>query len=425
VNKLGRKIMIEFKKNSILAIIVFIIFIGTAAFFSIINKKIPEVVTLVTSRWAGPHADFQRKVLNRYELETGIRVIQDDVDYSQLFRKQKLNLANKTSEYDLIWVQEIWLPEYVKAGYLRPLNPYFGQAPGFSLKNYKPGLIDINTYDGQVYGIPTMLQTAVVVYDKIKLKEAGLVSPGTWEEMLAVAKYFKAQGTGIAIPAKKGLFAVNIWEAMMYSNDGGYFDKAGKLSLDRKENIEALEYWQELMKYAMEGSLNWHADEVNKELQFGYAPVGITISGLAGILEDPAESKIAGNAGYSPVPYKQHPTGSVSIWSWCVPEDSKHPEEAFKLISWLTSAEVEKEQTLKNSQLSAVIALFDDEELKKKITFLPAVMLSFEKPHVPLFHEHAKVLTDGMMEILFKVGAGTAVPAEELEKFQQEMQGLF
>jgi len=389
------------------------------------QKEAPKRVTLVTSRWSGPHADYQKKLLERYSKETGVQVTQDDVAYGQLRTKQTMNMANKTGGYDLVWVLESWIEEYVKAGHILPLNPFFQKTPGFDVKNYMPGLVKLNTFDGKVYGIPTMVQTAIVAYDTRKLQEAGFGPPNTWDEILAVARHFKAQGSGIAMPVRKGMFDDNIWDTLMYSNDGGYLDAQGNLRLDSIENIKALQFYQKLMQCALRGSLNWHVDEANSQLQFGHAPIGITISGLAGILEDPARSTIAGHVGYLPLPYKTHPAGIVSIWNWCIPADSKHPEEAFKLIAWLTSSAIEKEQSLANGQLSAVNSLFNDTELRSKLPFLPAVKPYLDNPHTPLASPYGKAIMDGITEILFRVSVSSADPAEELKQLQQKMQPYF
>src|ERR1700757_649667 len=85
-------------------------------------------VELVISRWARPHADDQAAVLKQFENETGIRVRMDAIDYFQLRQKQTLNLSGKTGAYDLVWAQEVWLPEYVSAGYLLPLDDFVKDA---------------------------------------------------------------------------------------------------------------------------------------------------------------------------------------------------------------------------------------------------------------------------------------------------------
>ena len=389
------------------------------------QKEASKEVTLVTSRWSGPHADYQKKLLERYGKETGVQVTQDDVAYGQLRTKQTMSMASKTGGYDIVWVLESWIEDYVKAGYILPLDPYFEKTPGFDVKNFMPGLVKLNTFGGKVYGIPTMVQTAIVAYDVRKLHEAGFDPPNTWDEILPVARHFKEQGSGIAMPVRKGMFDDNVWDTLMYSNNGGYFDVQGNLRLDSAENVEALQFYQSLMQYSLKGSLDWHVDEANKQLQFGHAPIGITISGLAGILDDPARSSIAGNVGYLPLPYKTSPSGIVSVWNWCIPADSKHPEEAFKLIAWLTSSAIEKEQTLANGQLSAVNSLLSDAELQNKFPFMPAVMPYLDNPHTPLVGAHQKELMDGIAEILFRVGVSSVDPAEELRQLQHKMQPHF
>ncbi len=384
-----------------------------------------EQFRLVTSRWAGPHADFQGKILENFVAETGIQAKQDAIDYGQLYQKQTLNMSSKTGEYDLVWVAEVWLPGYVKSGYLRPLNEYFGSVPGFDLGSYNPSMVKINTINGKLYALPTFAQCAIVAYNKKMLADAGLEAPKTWADMLKVAKHFKEQGTGIALPAKQGMAAVDVWAGLAYSNDGGYFDASGKLAMTSPANLETMEFWKTLVQYSMEGSTNWHWDEVNKAIQFGQAPIGITISGLAGFLEDPASSKVAGNVGFLPLPYNKQVATILSFWSWAVTADSRHPVEAFKLAAWLTSAKVEKEQSIANGQISAVSSLFTDEELVAKYSFLPAVGLALANAHTQPLDENAPKLAESMMVALSSVAVGAAAPQAALEQVQKEIAPLY
>src|ERR1700709_82561 len=69
-------------------------------------------VTLTVSRWAGPQADAQQKLLDEYSKASGVTVKLDAIDYGQLKQKQTLNMSTKTGEYDLIYVPEAWFDEY-------------------------------------------------------------------------------------------------------------------------------------------------------------------------------------------------------------------------------------------------------------------------------------------------------------------------
>src|SRR5260370_6847048 len=86
------------------------------------GDKLGEKVQLVISRWAGSHADDQAAMLGEFEKTTGIHVRMNAIHYGHLSQNHILNMGGKTGAYDLVFVQEVWLPEYVSSGYLRALN---------------------------------------------------------------------------------------------------------------------------------------------------------------------------------------------------------------------------------------------------------------------------------------------------------------
>jgi multiple sugar transport system substrate-binding protein len=386
-------------------------------------------VELVISRWAGPHADDQAAVLKQFENETGIRVRMDAIDYFQLRQKQTLNLSGKTGAYDLVWAQEVWLPEYVSAGYLLPLDDFVKDVSlsgkDFDLPDFNPNLIKINTINGKLYALPTFVQTPLMVYNKELLKKAGLQPPKTWEETLAVAKALHDKGKGIALPAKQGLAAVDIWIAMARSNNGNYFNQEGKLQLVTEPNIETVQFWKDLVTVAMKGSTNWHFDEVNKALQFAEAPIGLSISGLCGALEDEQQSKVAGKLGYAALPYKIRPFGTLSFWSWGVAADSRHPKEAYRLAAWLTSKSIEKQMSLKDGQIAARQSLYSDPELVAKAPWLPGVAEALQNADTQPLHKNAPKLMDAMAAALSAVAVNGEDPKEQLEQVQKTLAADF
>ena len=50
-------------------------------------------------------------MLGEFEKATGIQVRMDAIDYGQLRQKQMLNMGGKTGAYDLVFAQEVWIPE--------------------------------------------------------------------------------------------------------------------------------------------------------------------------------------------------------------------------------------------------------------------------------------------------------------------------
>jgi ABC-type glycerol-3-phosphate transport system substrate-binding protein len=382
-------------------------------------------IELVISRWAGGNADDQAALLSEFESKTGIHVRMDAIDYAQLREKQMLNMGGKTGAYDLVFAQEVWIPEYVADGYLRPLDEYVNNASlsgkDFDFPDFEASLIKLNTFDGKLYGLPTFVQTPLVVYNQEVFAKNSFRPPKTWEETLPVAKKLKENGTGIALPAKEGLAAVDIWIALARSNDGGYFDSTGKLNLPKPQNIEAGQFWKQLIDVSMRGSTNWHFDDVNKAVQFGQAPYGITVSGLASTLEDPKQSRVAGKIGYLPLPYSKKPFGTLSFWSWCLAADSKHPEAAYRLAAWLTSKEIEKRMGLKDGQVCARQSVLNDKEVISKLPFFPAIAESLKNADTQPRDKNAPKLMDSVAAALSRIAVNGADPKSEFEAIQQQL----
>ena len=416
-------------KKYLYAALVLVFVVAGVGSSAVASPDARESVTLTISRWAGPHADDQIEVIKQFEDETGINVVVDAIDYGQLYQKQVLNMSTATGGYDLVWAQEVWLPDYASKGFLLSLNDFIDQGvvEGFDLSAYNQSLIATDTIDGELYGLPTFIQTPILVYNKEMIEKAGLAVPEawTWEATLEIAKHFKDDGSGIALPAMQGMAAVDVWAAIMRSNDGDYFDADGKLALTDPAVVEATEYYKALVDVSMRGSTSWHYDDVNKALQFGQAPVGITISGLAGFLENPEESAVAGKLGYAPLPFSKHTFGTLSLWSWCVTADSKHPQEAFQLAAWLTSADVEKQQTQMNGQISAVVSLFNDEDLVSNMPWLPGVGAALENSSTQPLLEGGSQLAERMQEMLSAVATGVEEPQAALESAQSDLTALF
>jgi len=385
-------------------------------------------VTLTISRWAGPHADDQKELLKQFQEETGIKVKMDDVDYAQLQQKQTMNMSGKTGEYDLIWAQEIWIPEYIRAGYLLPIDDYVSDsslnATDFDFTDYNPNLIQMITSEGKLYGLPTFIQLPLMVYNNELLETEGLKAPRTWEETLAVARHFHEKGTGIALPAKQGQAAVDVFTSLMRSNGGNYYSTDGKFTLNGSANVETAQFWKELNAVAMNGSATWHFDEVTKAVQSGQAPIGFTISGQVGGLEDDGISSVAGKIGYAPLPYSKEPYGTLSVWNWCVTADSKHPAEAYRLAAWLTSKQTEKAMSLKDGQIAGRQSLFTDSELVDKYPFFPAIGDAMKQSDSQPLTPEAPKLMEKLQVVLSSIAANGADPKTQLDGAQQELESL-
>jgi len=378
-----------------------------------------EKPTIVLSRWAGPHADDQKTVLAEY---TDAIVKVDDVDYGNLKAKQLQSLTT-SADYDLVWASEIWLAEYVSKGLLLPLNDLVAEN-NVDLSVYSKAMIDMNTTDGELYALPTFAQTLILTYNKDWLENEGQEVPTTVDELLAVSKYFKDKGTGIAIPAKQGSAAVSIYLQILYSAGGDIFGSDGKINLLSDESLYAAEVWDELCEYSLTGSLTWHHDEVSQALREEVAPIGITITGLAGFDSDPEMSRIVDKVGYAVIPGKVSVVGVVSYWSWGVAKNSENPDAAFNLAVWLCSPEIEKEQALMNGQICAVSSLAEDSEVVAKMPFLPATSETLANAKTKPLSVSAAAMFEPLAAALSEIASTDKTPEDIFTELQEVLKDV-
>jgi multiple sugar transport system substrate-binding protein len=372
--------------------------------------------TIVLSRWAGTNADVQKEIAKEYK---DAKIVVDDIDYENLKQKQ-IQSMSASAEYDLIWVAEVWLPEYVANNWLLPLDDYVKKS-GVDMNNYSAGITKINTINGKLYAMPDMLQGLILTYDKDWFNKEGQKLPTTVEELISVAKYFKEKGTGIAIPAKQGQAAMDVFSTILYSAGGDYFDENGNLNLLSEEVLYAADIYDQLCKYSMDGSAAWHHDQVAEAIRTGKAPFGFQVSGLSPLDLDPKESVIVDSVGYATIPGKKQVSGVVNTWAWAIAANSKNPDAAWEVIKWLTSESTEKAMALGVGHTSAYQALSKDSEVTAKMPFLPALLDQMANGKTQPTDTAASEMFDPIMAALSRIATTDDSPEEIMKELQSQL----
>ena len=383
----------------------------------------PGKPNLLVSVWAGPHADLQKEVSSTF---TKSAVTIDDVDYGSLKQKQLTSFqsVSGSGNYDVVWVNSQWMKEYTDAGYLLPIDGYL-KAAGIDTSIYAKGLFDGCVFNGQTYGLPTFAQTMIIAYDSEAFEKAGLAVPKNADELIAVAKYFKERGTGIALPAKQGTAAVTLFSQLLFSDGGYYFDADGKLDIASDKAVQAATIYDELVKYSVEGTLAWHHDEVAEAVRMKDAPIGLIMSGLANQNADPEKSLIVDTVKYAPLAGRSGIAAATnSFWVWAVAKNSANAQAAADYVMWMTSYDVEKKQTLADQQVSAINELSKDPEILAKAPFLPAVMqqLAAGKIDPPL--ANFGKLKAALVVSLSEIASSDSAPADVMKRLQADLQGV-
>lgn len=254
-------------------------------------------------------------------------------------------MLNAKQELDVMEVRDLNVAEFVNNGYVEPLNSYVSSWEHAG--TFTSVAQSVATVDENLYFIPNGLYQRQLFYRADWLKEAGMEVPTTYEELVeaSIAMTDTANNRyGFSFRGGSGANAVpdtmiQAYNAEKINIDDAMFLQDGGTIFSSPEAKAAIEQYVKLFKEASPAdSINWGFSE-----QVQAFTSGVT----AFILQDPdviqvfTESMEEGTWATAPMP--TGPTGKALISAggagWGMTSYSEHKEEAWKLISFLSSPE--------------------------------------------------------------------------------------
>lgn len=331
---------------------------------------------IVVSTLAGdPFQSSWRTLFDKFEENTGVKVILDAVPWENLREKQALELASGTGSYDVVYVHPFWFGEFTDNGYLMPITDYCDQA---TIDKFIPGLLDLYNRDGKVYGLPDWIATQILGYRTDLFEEAGLEAPKTWDDILNAAEKLANgdQMYGITFAGRKGGALAGIFCTTLLSNGFWLMDENGNPTMDTKEAIETTEFLAKLSKYAPPGYQNFHWDENAAVANSNKAAMIMLMTTNAAWLDDPGRSQTVGLWDFVAINNKTG-GGMVDSYCWSVTKSTKNKDAAAELVKFMADTESQIFLTEKCGTSGATKAYYENQELIKTHPELGAMNQAF------------------------------------------------
>ena len=156
-------------------------------------------------------------------------------------------LAAKDSSIDVFDTDVIWPPEMALPGWLAPLDAYLSPA---LRKKYSPSMIDAQTFNGHLVGIPYYMDSGHLIYRKDLLDAHGFQAPKTWLELAQQAQVITKANKGlygyVADWSKNEQLSDNFFE-FIWSNGGDVLDHNGKVVINSPQNVEAVQMMRDFI----------------------------------------------------------------------------------------------------------------------------------------------------------------------------------
>ena len=372
---------------------------------------------------AHPHYDAMTKVIADFTKETGIKVELDRLAIGRLKEKQLLEMAKAQGDYDLACYIVMWKGEYVSKNLVRPLEPFFANAaladPAYDIKDIIPiylenlGLVGgpkgyLAGPGSKLYGLPYGAETSVLAYRRDIFAKHDLKPPENYEQFTKLLRTIKdKEGIGaLTSRGQAGHQCVHAWLLHLNPLGGAVFDDQWRARFNDPTGVAALKFLQEVVATGPAGIAAYGQGEANTAFLQGQAAMYLDSTSLAGVVNDPARSKVAGKVSWALHPAGTRRSSQSGGLGLAIPKNAKNADAAFLLLQWLTAKAQDKAVTrlggapVRNSTMS-------DAELVRQypefITFKEALKYSNPdwRPIIPVWDKiNVQALGVGISEAL-------------------------
>ncbi|MDH1086612.1 extracellular solute-binding protein [Pantoea brenneri] len=306
-----------------------------------------QINALFMTQAAYSENDIRAMTQNFQKQHPDVSVNLEFVPYEALHDKIVAARGAGGNGYDVVLFDAIWPAEFTRFDLLQDVSARI--TPEEKDKVF-PGAMNTVIYKGKTLGMPWILDTKYLYYNKAMLSKAGITTPPqTWQQVLDDAKIIKQ---------KKIVNYPLVWswsqaEALvcdyttLVSGFGGQFYQNGKLNFSSPASLKALN----LMKSSLDDGLSNPAsreyleEDVRKSFSNGDAAFALNWTYMYNMANDPKQSKVAGDVGIMPAPgdapgQAGGVNGSMGLG---IAKGSTHPEQAWQYIQYMTSQPVQNQ----------------------------------------------------------------------------------
>ena len=351
-------------------------------------------------------------------------------NYGEYFTQVRTELQAGSEDLDVIGIGGIWPAPLGVPGLIADLSDRLDTS------KFLPSTIAINTFKDAIYGAPWYTDCGLLYYRKDLLTDAGYAAPPmTWDEMSEMATAIQS-ATGIQAGyllqgAETPAGAINAIE-FIYSSGGYILDPSNpeRVVVDQPEAMRGLQIERGLIDngIAPQAVTTYGEQECEAAFLRGDAIFMRNWPGSYESVADPNRSALTlDQVGVGQLPVAEAGMTSRAIQSGiqlAMNANSRHPEEAWLLIDYLSSAEQQKAHALAGGQLPAVASLYDDPELTSQLPIMAlgqqALTNSLPRPVTPYIFEMSNLMAERFTTML----SGGATPEETASAVQSDLQEI-
>ncbi|MCB8822531.1 ABC transporter substrate-binding protein [Microvirga rosea] len=288
-----------------------------------------------------------------------VKVVIDGVPYAELLPKMMLDAVNADPEYDILVIDDPWVPQLAAIGALADLKSKDIAAitsPDYDWSDFNTAPLAAGEWKGKQYAVPVRSNMLLMFYNRTLYKKAGVPEPTpnlTWDEFFKQAKTLVQDTNG---DGKEDAWAVDtyfvrdsltptIWQAILNSNGGKLLDETGAPAFNNEAGAKALDMHKDLAKYGPPGVIGHGYSEALQA--FRQAKVAVMFN-WGSVYKATAIDANTTTLKEEEVGIQVMPVGSAragthrGIWNAGISSKTDNLQASWTFLQWLSSKEGEK-----------------------------------------------------------------------------------
>jgi len=383
--------------------------VAATALIMACSRQTPQITLMIGG--APAELDYWEKIVGEFSQASGIGVslMRQPTDTDQ--RRQSLIIPLKAGEKDpdVFLMDIIWVGQFAASDWLEPLDGYVDE-DNFNLKSFFPGMVDFaDKYEGRTVALPVYVDAGLIYYRTDLLRKYGFANPPeTWSELVDMAALVQA-GERKTNPGFWGF----VWQGAQYeglicdflefaiSNGGALVDHAGNPTLDRPENVRALQLMRDLISTYEISPPNTYTEMKEEEARTAFEAGNAMFERnwpYAWGLHQATTSPVRGKVGISLIPRGEGAGHAAALGGWhiAVSKTSDDKRSSWELVKFIVSPRTQLGFALNLGWNPARQDVYDSPELLKLAPHLVALkqvfMTASARPNVPYYSMLSRVL---------------------------------
>lgn len=305
---------------------------GQLASLNVIGQGMPAVTIL-----DGHLAEFNQK------WGTQVRITM--LGENERRAKARLDASTGAGSYQVLYIDEANLAEYVSAGWVYPLADVVPAS--YDLDDFRVDLSNVGKIDGVQYFAPFVGGGDVMMYRKDLLEAKGIQPPQTLDELSEAVSALNdpdARVYGWAARGQRGS-GMNVWRwTPFFRAAGGEWLDGEMPAFNSEAGVAATQQYLDLMAYSPPGAGTFNWSDTVEAFRSGRVAFVIESDVFGPWMEDPEKSTVPGNVGYMPPPEPLPSAGWAHGWAVSAvgATDDCARIIAGDFVGWATSREMEQ-----------------------------------------------------------------------------------